>query len=386
MWSEETGSKLTVRRDPLRVGIVGTGEAAQIMHLPSLRMLAVDFEVRTLCDADLETAQRVAAEWGIADAVRDYQEILGRDDIDVVLVSCPDRFHAPVILDALRAGKHVLAEKPMCLTVAEADEILETLKQSGRRLQVGYVRTYASAFARARTVVRALREINLARVNTIIGANELISRQTARVVRGAGVAGPSASRDDTVAATLSTACGVTLSDELVTANRLLLSLAIHDLSAMRELLGFPKDVIYARWFCGGEASEDYGFPIGRTLTAAFDYETFVCHLECGVCAIPRFDARIEVFSPDEIVQISFDTPFVRNLPVQLRVEQGDGTTGYRVCNHVPTWDDPFVEEWRAFKHAIEDDVEPAASAAGARDDIALIGSIMERLVHAEAAV
>ncbi|HWQ11177.1 MAG TPA: Gfo/Idh/MocA family oxidoreductase [Roseiflexaceae bacterium] len=352
----------------LRIGIVGCGEVTQIIHLPSLSDLAERFVVTALCDVSPTVLGQVGDRWRVAKRYLDYQALVAQADVDAVLVANPHAYHAEVTLAAIAAGKHVLVEKPMCLTLREADAIAEAQQRAGVSVQVGYMRRYAPAFVEACRQVKELGEIRLARVHDVIGQNGLIIERTARVVRGGDVP------PDVLAA------GRALEEELVreaigeappalrTAYLLLLGLSTHDISAMRELLGMPRGVLYAAQRQGG-----------RYLTAAFDYGGFVCQFETGVDSIPRFDAGLEVYGAERVLRVVYDTPYVRNLPIRLMVTEANGQGGVVERSVHPRWGDAFVEEWLAFYESATNGRPPKTSPADFRQDLELFGEMIARM-------
>ena len=124
----------------IRVGIVGCGEVAQIMHWPSLFQLADRFEVTALCDVSPLILEELGRLWNINSLATNHRELVTRQDVDAVLIANPNAFHAEVVLDAIAAGKHVLVEKPMCVTHREANQIIAAEKNSNVMVQVGYMR------------------------------------------------------------------------------------------------------------------------------------------------------------------------------------------------------------------------------------------------------
>ncbi|WP_177182665.1 Gfo/Idh/MocA family protein [Paenibacillus sp. OV219] len=110
-------------------------------------------EVKAICDIDLAKAERVAAEFFIQDYYADYTELLKRDDIDVIIVSTPDQLHAEMTIAALEAGKHVLCEKPMALTIEECKQMIDASERTGKKLMVGQICRYAPGFALAKKLI-----------------------------------------------------------------------------------------------------------------------------------------------------------------------------------------------------------------------------------------
>src|SRR3984893_19157517 len=114
----------------IRVGFVGCGEVTQIMHWPSLYQLPDQYEVTALCDVSPLILEELGKHWNVRTLTTDHRELVESPEVDVVLVSNPNAFHAEVTLDAIAAGKHVLVEKPMCVTRREANQIITAQEKS----------------------------------------------------------------------------------------------------------------------------------------------------------------------------------------------------------------------------------------------------------------
>ncbi len=344
----------------LRVGIVGCGEVVQILHLPSLYQLGDKFRVTALCDVSRTVLEAIGDAAGVAKRYLDYQELIAQDDVDVVLITNPHAYHAEVALAAIAAGKHVFVEKPMCLTLREAEEISAAQRAQGVIVHVGYMRRYAPAFLEACRIVKAMGGIRLAHVRDVIGKNALIINQTSRVVRGTDI--PAAvieAGNGLQQARIHEAIG-DAPPTLQRAYMLMLGLSSHDLSAMRELLGAPARVLYAAQRQGG-----------LYLTAAFDYGDFVCQFDTGVDDIPRFDAHLQVFGADKVVKVEYDTPYVRNLPIRVTVTSTHPSGGVQEERILPAWGDPFVTEWESLYDCVQSGRQPKTKPDDFRQDLEL---------------
>ncbi len=119
----------------VRIGLVGAGAIAQITHLPTYEALE-GAEVLALCDPQKGKATKLASRHGIPVVCTDHQELLKRTEIDAIDICTPTAFHAPIAVDALSAGKHVLVEKPIATTSADALQMVEVARSSGRLLMV----------------------------------------------------------------------------------------------------------------------------------------------------------------------------------------------------------------------------------------------------------
>jgi predicted dehydrogenase len=344
----------------IRLGIVGCGEVAQVIHLPVLRELSTRFRVTALCDVSRHVVDAVGERWGVAHRFLDHRDLVASHEVDAVLIANPHPHHCEAALAAMRAGKHVLIEKPMCITLAEADALIAEQKRSGVVAQVGYMRRYAPAFTEAKELVQELSDIRLARVHDVLGRNELIIGQVANIVRPVDLPAATAEELRNLQSTRIAEAIGTAPPALENAYALLLGLSSHDISAMRELLGMPERVLYAA--CRGRD--------GRSISAAFDYGGFVCQFETGIDLIPRFDAHIEVFTPSRIVRIEYETPYIRNMPGRLVISDVDHLGMARQATSL-AWRDPFSVEWEAFHASVRSGTPPKTSLADARQDLVL---------------
>lgn len=123
----------------LKVGIIGCGGIANGKHLPSLTKLK-QVELVAFCDIELDRAEKAAEQYGSehAKVYKDYQALLKDDSIDVIHVLTPNSSHAEISIAAMEADKHVMCEKPMAKTTAEAKEMIEVAKRTGKKLTIGY--------------------------------------------------------------------------------------------------------------------------------------------------------------------------------------------------------------------------------------------------------
>jgi predicted dehydrogenase len=124
-----------------RIAVIGLGSIA-VEHLKAYQA-NVRSELVAVCDVDLERAKARGEQFGVPRVTGDFEEILSDPDVDAVSVCVPNTLHAPIAEAALRAGKNVLVEKPMTVTVPEAEALVKAVEETGQALQVGYVRRYA---------------------------------------------------------------------------------------------------------------------------------------------------------------------------------------------------------------------------------------------------
>jgi len=135
----------------IRYGIIGTGSISRT-HADALQSVR---ETQILAVASRsQTNAGMFAQWkGVPDAYDDYRRILERSDIDAVIVAFPNKAHAPIALEALQAGKHVLLEKPLCLTLDEADRLIAASTESGRILMYAEELCFVPRFVRLKELL-----------------------------------------------------------------------------------------------------------------------------------------------------------------------------------------------------------------------------------------
>ena len=137
----------------LRIGVLGAGPIAQFAHLEACRK-AANAELYAICDLAEDLLAQVAAEHRPARTFTDYDAMLADPALDAVIVAVADQFHVPAALRALDAGKHVLVEKPMGVSVDECAELCRKVAATGLTVQVGTMRRFDAATAFAERFVR----------------------------------------------------------------------------------------------------------------------------------------------------------------------------------------------------------------------------------------
>ncbi len=114
-------------------------------------------EIAAICDCDEENLRFAGERYGIPEEKRftDYTDIVNNPDIDVVTVAIPDQQHVKVSCDLLRAGKHVLCEKPLALTREDIEEMVRVADESGSKFMVGQICRFTPAFEKAKEIIEA---------------------------------------------------------------------------------------------------------------------------------------------------------------------------------------------------------------------------------------
>ncbi|CAE6372487.1 unnamed protein product [Rhizoctonia solani] len=246
----------------------------------------------------------------------------------------------------------------MALTNEDADSIIAAQKRNNVVIFVGYMRRYAPAFLEAVKIVRAMKKIDYARVRDIIGQFEDFPPdfENDRTQRAQGISdvalGSQRAKDPQVPFTY----------------RFLGGLGSHDLSAMREMLGTPKRCI------GAGKNAD-----GMFITALFEYEGFVTTYETGIDNVGKFDAHLEVHGDGKRVKVTYDTPFVKGLPITLTVLESNADGHYQERTVRPTYQDSYTCEYDALYDSIVNESPVKTTPEDAKEDLKVFKQVIDAL-------
>lgn len=130
--------------EKLGIGVLGVGEMGR-RHAENLRRLVPQAKLVAIADVNHQRACQTAAELEIEHALPSLEAMLERKDIRAIVIATPDKFHAAAVTAVARAGKDILCEKPLALTVEDAQEAIRATEAAGVRLQVGFMRHYDPA-------------------------------------------------------------------------------------------------------------------------------------------------------------------------------------------------------------------------------------------------
>jgi len=350
----------------LRTGVVGTGIIAQVMHLHYLSELAGQFEVAALCDLMPDNARACAERFGGPPVFTDWRDLIA-EPLDAVLVLTSGS-HAPIAIAAAEAGLHVLAEKPVCYSVAEGQAVLAAAERAGTVLMVGYPKRYDPAFLAFQKEAAGLTGTRLLRVTTLespflpyVGHYPLLPppaalpAELARRLR--------AEHDASVASALG-ADATELERRIY--QPVLLDTMVHEFNTVRGLLGEPDRLDYVSL---AEHSVTVMLRFGG-LPAAIHW--------IDLPGIARYSMEFALYAPDRRVTLSFPSPFLRSEPAVLAIEGGEtGTARAWRTEEVVSYESGFKAELVAFHDSAVSGTPPATSGRDGLRDIALCQAIIE---------
>jgi predicted dehydrogenase len=349
----------------LQVGVVGCGLIAQIMHLPNLRQLSDQFVVRALCDVTGDVLKQVGDDYRIEHLYLDYRELIAHPEVEAVLV-LSNGDHAPIALAALEAGKHVFVEKPLCFTLRDADQLIDSSVRNNVTLMVGYMKWFDPAYEEAKKLLRASSGPQLMQITTVLTPEEFYFRhhrlhryslhpETLRRLQ--------AERSRTLAAELPD-IPHTMRDLYVD---MLLDNAVHDLYVMRGLLGDPTELVQASFWAGGKAIS-MRWKYTNALQA--DYNLLLLGSPGG-----RYQETLAYYSPEQRLILDFPSPYLQNAPTGFVLEEIVDGDILRVERQMG-FEEAFKQELLHFHACVFSGDEPRPSGIEGRKDIVLLQSAL----------
>jgi predicted dehydrogenase len=346
----------------LRVGVVGCGVIAQVMHLPHLLELDDTFDLRAVCDISEPTARSCAERYGDPKVFTSWEEMLN-EPLDAVLVLTSGS-HAPVAIAAAHAGMHVLVEKPMCLNLDEGQQMLDAAAAAGVQLMVGTMKRYDPAYERLLDVLPQAGELRLVRVTTLESPwrpylenyalappaqapAHLIEQLTADDEQRLAAALPDADENTRYCY-----------------RWMLLDNLVHELNALRGALGEPEVVKYA------ELSP-------KVVNLSITFDGVDCHLSwVDLPGIARYKQQLAFYGLDARATLTLPSPYLRGEPSQLAIEGGhpDSSHSWRTVETV-SYVEAFKRELLEFRSAIDEGRPARTSGEDGLHDVALCNAI-----------
>ncbi|MFR6278987.1 MAG: Gfo/Idh/MocA family protein, partial [Acutalibacter sp.] len=174
----------------MKIAIIGCGTIANAAHIPSY-LNNDEAEIKYFCDIIPERAQAAVEKYGCGTAVEDYHQVLSDPEVEAVSVCTPNNVHPQIAIDALRAGKNVLCEKPAARTYAEALEMQKAQHETGKVLNIGVVNRFNDGVNRIKEYIDQGRLGNIHHVYVSFRAHRSIPGLggdfTNKAVSGGGV-------------------------------------------------------------------------------------------------------------------------------------------------------------------------------------------------------
>jgi len=345
----------------MRLGVVGCGTIAQVMHVPYLAELPAA-ELTALADPVEARADALADRYNVPGRYRTAEALVAEADVDAVVVCTPSHTHADVVEITLDAGLHTFVEKPLAACPADADRMVAAAEDSDAVAMVGYMKRYDPAYERAREELHSLDGIDLVTAYDVDPDHARIVDEVYDLIGGSPPESLVEESRRERRADLESAVG-TAEDLLVEAYDFQIEHLCHDINVLRGLFGAVEAIEDVRVLADG-----------RYATAHLTYEGGIpCVLESGDSDRKWFEEYVRVDGPNGMVRLSFSNPFIRNTPSELQVKRG--IEDLADTTYTPSYDEPFRRELARFVDCVEGDREVRTTFAEARADVELIADL-----------
>jgi predicted dehydrogenase len=354
-------------RAPLRVGVIGCGLVAQVMHLPYLRELNDRFSLEAICDLSPTVLAAVGDRFGVPTRIVGWQELL-EVPLDAVVVATPGSHALPVIA-AARAGLHVFVEKPMCFSPAEGRAMIEAASAAGVALMVGNMKRYDPAVGRLRAELAATSGLRLAQVTTLEAPfHPYVAPYPVAIPADDVDVDRLAAARSTSDAALQEALPDASADIRAVYQAVLLDTLVHELNLLRGLLGAPTAIRHARVTAEAATIElEFG-----------DVAVVVTWVDLP--GIARYQQELVFYAPDRRLRLSFPSPFLRNAPTELVIEGGTvGGPRSWVTREVVGYEEAFRLELIEFADSIAEQRAPRTTGEDGLADVELCVAIIEAM-------
>src|SRR6266581_2057220 len=360
---------------PLRVGVVGCGGIAQMMHLPTLAERPDLFSIVALADVNGATLEAVGRRYAVGGLHLDFRELVSRADVEAVLLLSSGSHEGPAVA-ALQAGKHLFVEKPLGFSLEETERIAAVARASRGRLMVGYHKRFDPACLKARDEVRALRDLRFVEVTVLHPEDAAYRTHHAVLPRSDRPWSPTpepAINQAIIAEATSGEVGEAMAGIVgkeapaaakVAAFLLSVSL-IHDIDAVRGILGEPEQVVSAHVWRDGFA---------QTSLTRFRGDVHASLSWISLPGVKHYEERLRFVSPEKRVTLTFPSPYLRHAATPLEVERMDGD-GLVVEHRTVSYEEAFRAELHHFRRCLAEGVDPAPSLDDALGDARWIEAI-----------
>jgi predicted dehydrogenase len=351
---------------PLRVGVVGCGGIAQMMHLPTLAERPDLFQVVALADLSEKTVDAVGDRYGVRARFKDGGELAGQKDVEAVLLFASG-CHRDSVLSLLDARKPLFVEKPLAFSLPETEEVARAVREAGVPFMVGYHKRFDPAYLRARRLVEV----------TILHPDDDAYRTHHAVLPPAAEPWKPRPEEQGNATTVERVmrgafkgCVDRIVGEQAPVHHrvgayILFDSLIHDVDAVRGVLGEPEAVVSAHVWRGG---------LAQTSITRFAGDVRASLSWISVPGLKHYEERLRFVGNDARVTLVFPSPYIRHAPTPLTIERMDGEE-LVVENHTVSYEEAFRAELHHFREAVQSGRPPAPSLADALGDARWIHQI-----------
>ncbi len=322
------------KTEKVRWGVLGVASIAVRRAIPAMQRGRY-CEVTAMASRERSKAEEAARTLGVARAYGSYKELLADPEIDAVYIPLPNHLHAEWTIKAAEAGKHVLCEKPLTTTVAEARTVLEARQRTGVKIGEAFMVRTHPRWLRVRELVRAGR---IGRLRSVTGVFSYFNRDAANTRNRLDYGGGA-----------------------------LLDIGCYPVTLSRFLYGEePSRVV-------GSLERDPEFGTDRVTSALLEFPTGQSSFVCGTQL--NYRQRMELLGTDGRIEIELPFTPPPDQPTRIVINDGSGSASAVTVETIPSCDQ-FTAQGDAFSLAIREDGEVPVSVEDAIGNMAALEAIL----------
>ncbi|MDX1520407.1 MAG: inositol 2-dehydrogenase [Anaerolineae bacterium] len=312
-------------KQSINMGLIGAGRIGRL-HAEILTTRIPAAKLVMVADAFPESAKACAADFGIPEVASSPKAIFDSDQIEAVAICSSTDTHAPFIIQAAQAGKHIFCEKPIALDLASIDQALTKVENSGVKLQVGFNRRFHANFKHIRDVVAEGK----------IGTPHLV-RITSRDPEPPPVS------------------------YVKVSGGIFLDMTIHDFDMARYLIGSEVEEVYATGGVRVDPAIGQAGDIDTAVIVLTYQNGAICTIDNSREAVYGYDQRVEVFGSEGMVAADNNAPHNT-----IYYTRAGGTRPLPYWFFLELYFDAYVAEMKAFVEAVQNDTPPLVTGLDGR--------------------
>lgn len=363
---------------PLRIGVIGCGGIAQMMHLPHLAERPDLYEIKALADVSRDTLDAVGRRYHVNELYQDPTKVASHPELDAVLL-LNSGSHFDLAKATLAHKKHLFVEKPLGYGRRESEALVKLAKDAGVKTLIAYHKRFDPAFYKVRDVVKGMGEdLRFIEVSVIhpddgdFRAHHVIFPNPERPAARASTrqdydikSAQKAVTEGPLAKNISDIVGEKAPVSHRVAAKVLSESLIHDINLVRGAIGEPEEVVSATvWRDGFAQTSVTRFP--RDIHATMSWVL--------VPGVRHYEETVRFIGSNTRVKLVFPSPYLKNFPTPLVIERMDGDE-LVIENRTLGYEEAFRAEVRAFRDWVVEDKPAEVPITDGTGDAAWIEAI-----------
>ncbi|WP_436926137.1 Gfo/Idh/MocA family protein [Halosimplex amylolyticum] len=355
----------------MKFGVIGCGRVAQMMHLPHLNEIP-KAEIGAIADPAPEVLDAIGEQYSVDRRYSESSELIedAAGELDAVVIAAPPQTHANLAVAALEAGLHTFVEKPLALSVEDADRMVEAAEASDATAMVGYMKRHDPTYLEMQDRVDDLESVNRVVGTLVLGQHDEVIEEMYDLAAGDPPEEVIEESGRAWSEQIEQALG-TDDPDLQRYYSSHLGASCHDMSALRGLFGDVERVEYVDIYNDLDV-----------LLAVFEFEGGEkCVFTSSFNERKEWEEFVRVETPEETITLEFTNPYLRNDPFTITTKRGKSSIETESVS--ASYEESFKCELEHFIECVETGGDVRTTFQEGRDDVARFVDLFRRHIDAE---